>query len=120
MLKAEVENIGIPDKGVPQGGILSPLLANVVLNELDYWISSQWENIKTGYNYKEKGDEYRALRKNTKLKEMYIIRYADDFKIVCKKLDDAHKTYEATKKWLKERLYLEVNEDKSGITNIKH
>lgn len=104
MLKAEVENIGISDKGVPQGGILSPLLANVVLNELDYWISSQWENIKTGYNYKEKGDEYRALRKHTKLKEMYIVRYTDDFKIVCKKLDDAHRTYEATKKWLKERL----------------
>lgn len=45
MLKAEVENIGITYKGTPQGGILSPLLANVVLNELDWWIYSQWEGI---------------------------------------------------------------------------
>ena len=47
MLKAEIKGIGIPEKGVPQGGILSPLLANVVLNELDQWITSQWQNFET-------------------------------------------------------------------------
>lgn len=43
MLKAPVilENGSIiyPEKGTPQGGILSPLLANIVLNELDWWVS---------------------------------------------------------------------------------
>ncbi|MGQ7123248.1 reverse transcriptase domain-containing protein, partial [Escherichia sp. HC-CC4] len=43
MLKANIHKIGIPSKGVPQGGILSPLLSNLALNELDWWISSQWE-----------------------------------------------------------------------------
>uniref|UniRef100_UPI0021C7A813 reverse transcriptase domain-containing protein n=1 Tax=Enterococcus faecium TaxID=1352 RepID=UPI0021C7A813 len=32
-----------PTKGTPQGGILSPLLANINLNEFDWWIANQWE-----------------------------------------------------------------------------
>ena len=46
MLTAEVENHGILNKGLPQGGMLSPLLANIVLNEFDWWISASGKLLK--------------------------------------------------------------------------
>ena len=114
MLKAPVilpngEKI-YPTKGTPQGGILSPLLANIVLNELDWWIASQWENMPTRTEFtirqnragaEIKSHVYRALRRSN-LKEMHSVRYADDFKIFCSSHTDAVKAYHATAKWLKD------------------
>lgn len=119
MLKAEIKGIGIPDKGVPQGGILSPLLANVVLNELDQWITSQWQNFETKNNFSFPQNKYRHLRAKSKLKEIYLVRYADDFKIFCKKKEDAHKIFHAVQQWLKERLSLEISPEKSRITDVR-
>ena len=117
MLKAPIEGIGVPTKGTPQGGILSPLLSNIVLNELDWWISNQWETFETKHKYSAK-NKYRAL-KETKMKEVYIVRYADDFKLFCKDYKTAKKIFQATKMWLKERLHLEISEEKSKIVNLK-
>lgn len=78
MLKAEIDGIGVPIKGVPQGGILSPLLSNIVLNELDWWVSDQWETFDTKRIYAKTYVKYQHLRKYSNLKEMYIVRYADD------------------------------------------
>ena len=118
MLKAEVENVGVPQKGTPQGGILSPLLANVVLNELDWWIYSQWEGMKTKHQYSCNIAQNTALKK-TNLKECYIVRYADDFKIFCRNYEDAQKIYIAIKQWLKERLKLEISPEKSNVLNLR-
>jgi len=118
MLKAEIQGIGIPTKGTPQGGILSPLLSNIVLNELDWWISSQWETIGTEYKYGKTHSKYEALRA-TNLKEMYIVRYADDFKLMCRDYETAKKGFIATKDWLKERLSLDISPEKSKIINLK-
>ena len=128
MLKAEVAGIGFPEKGTPQGGIISPLLSNIVLNELDWWIVSQWEEMPTKRNYvhriyangtPDKSSTIRVLRNYTNLKECYIVRYADDFKIFCKKRSEAEKMFEATKKWLMDRLDLQVSPEKSKIVNLK-
>ena len=112
LLKAEIEGIGIPTKGTPQGGIISPLLANIALNEYDHWIKSQWEEMRTKHNYDrwrtdkinrksymDSSNKVRALSKSN-LKEVYIVRYADDFKLFCRNHKDAVKIFEATKKWL--------------------
>ncbi|MGL5717511.1 MAG: group II intron reverse transcriptase/maturase [Paraclostridium sp.] len=125
MLKAPIKDVGVPTKGTPQGGILSPLLSNIVLNELDWWIANQWEFFKTETQYSFKRDnridnsyKYKVQRK-TKLKEMYIVRYADDFKIFCKDYKSATRIFHATKQWLKERLGLEISEEKSKIVNLR-
>ncbi len=117
----------LPSMGTPQGGIISPLLANIVLNELDHWIESNWENNPVVYKYRVglnkngspiKSDGYKAMRK-TGLKEMYIVRYADDFRIFCRTKSDAYRTKIAVTQWLSERLKLEVSQEKTRIVNVK-
>ncbi|WP_139367696.1 group II intron reverse transcriptase/maturase [Bacillus alkalicellulosilyticus] len=116
-----------PQKGTPQGGVLSPLLANINLNEMDWWLANQWEErnlAEVTPSFKKSGTrmrgyEYAKMRKTTTLKEFYFVRYADDFKIICRNRKTALKIFIATKLWLKERLNLPISEEKSGITNLK-
>jgi len=134
MLKAEIlfnDIVISPETGSPQGGILSPLLSNIVLNEFDWWIASQWETMptrknreymktdKNGFEIIDRSQKWSMLREKSELKEMYIVRYADDFKIFCRDYNTARKTYKAVVKWLKERLSLDINPEKSGITNLR-
>lgn len=126
-IKMPTGEIQQPQKGTPQGGIISPLLANIVLNELDHWIDSQWieHPITEKYSYKINsngsknfGHAYRAM-KTTGLKEMYIVRYADDFRILCRTKSEAERIMIAVSKWLSKRLRLEVSPDKTRIINVK-
>ena len=75
-------------KGVPQGSPLSPLLSNIMLNELD------------------KEMEKRGLR---------YVRYADDFSIYTKSNHAARKTGNEIYLFLKNKLKLPINREKSGI-----
>lgn len=118
ILKSEIEGIGVPTKGTPQGGIISPLLSNIVLNELDWWISNQWETFNTRHEYNNISNKYREIKKSN-LKQVFMVRYADDFKIFCNDYQTARKMFQATKSWLEERLGLEISPEKSKITNIR-
>lgn len=122
MLKAEIAGIGFPEKGSPQGSIISPLLSNVVLNELDWWVSSQWETMPTHKKYKvhKSGTSGKLdALKRSNLKECRLVRYADDFKIFCRTRASAEKIFLATEKWLKDRLGLSISPEKSKIVNLK-
>lgn len=131
ILKAPIKmpngDIYHPTKGTPQGGIISPILANIVLNELDHWIDSQWLKSPIINNFKLprnksgkliKSNAYLKMR-NTNLKEMYIIRYADDFRIFCRNYEDAMRTKEAITQWIETRLKLEVSQEKTRIVNVR-
>ncbi|MGE4348023.1 MAG: group II intron reverse transcriptase/maturase [Flavobacteriaceae bacterium] len=75
-------------KGVPQGSPLSPILSNIMLDELD------------------KELDRRGLK---------YVRYADDFSIYCKSQCQARKTGNEIYLFLKDKLHLPINREKSGI-----
>ena len=117
MLKAEIDGEGVPEKGTPQGGLLSPLLSLIVLNELDWWVSSQWETFQS--KHRNKNGWFQYAKKHTRLKSGFIVRYADDFKIMCSTYEEAQRFYHSTVDFLNKRLKLEISPEKSKVVNLK-
>ena len=77
--------------GTPQGGVISPLLANIVLNHLD------WQLHEAGYQF---------------------ARYADDFVVVCQDQRQAHEALALVKRVLEETLGLNLSAEKTKITSF--
>lgn len=130
ILKANIQmpngEIITPSKGTPQGGIISPLLANIVLNEFDWHMESQWSENPLVYKWKgghapngtlSKGSAFREMRK-TNLKELHTIRYADDIRILCSNKLDAEKVKDHAIKWQGQRLKLEISKEKTRVVNL--
>ncbi|MDI6814166.1 MAG: group II intron reverse transcriptase/maturase [Desulfitobacteriaceae bacterium] len=78
----------VTEQGTPQGGPLSPLLANIMLDELD------WELISRGHRY---------------------ARYADDCNIYVKSRRAGERVMASVKRFVEERLKLKVNMQKSAV-----
>jgi hypothetical protein len=85
---------------------------------LDWWISDQWETFESRYTYSTNGSKYQHLKK-TFLKECFIVRYADDLKVMCRTRSHAIKMNYALKDFLRKRLHLETSEEKSKVINLK-
>jgi group II intron reverse transcriptase/maturase len=79
--------------GVPQGGPLSPLLSNIMLNELD---------------------------KELERRDHRFVRYADDLLILCKSKRAATRTMENLVPYIEEKLFLKVNREKSTVGYIRN
>lgn len=95
------------ETGTPQGGILSPLLANVALNGLEELLGinyTKYEDKNGKITYHAHGD-YR------------VVRYADDFVIFAKSRKDIENVRDLLAPYLKDR-GLELAEDKTRITHI--
>lgn len=78
-------------EGVPQGGPLSPLLGNIMLNECDHELE------KRGHHF---------------------VRYADDQMIFCKSKKAAQRTLDHILPYIERKLFLKVNKEKTKVSHV--
>lgn len=93
--------------GTPQGGIISPILANIALDGME-------EALNIKYKLKKIHGVYCYV--NTS--KYVVIRYADDFIVLSESLEDAENVYKLLEEYLEER-GLTLASDKTKITHIK-
>ena len=98
--------------GTPQGGILSPLLANIYLSRLDRFFSSKWGQYATANR--------RHRRRGRGLETCYMVRFADDFVVMVNGTrEQAESLKQETAEFLKRDLRMELSWEKTHVTNIK-
>ena len=113
LLKAGVEIDGVvhpTTKGVPQGGVVSPLLANIVLNKLDWFLHSK------GFH---DASRIRAWRHN--MPNVRFCRYADDWCVFLTRSnrERAERLRDEIRDFLRETCGLELSAEKTRITHVR-
>lgn len=120
MLKAGILNESRTNPlGTPQGGIISPLLANIYLHSFDQWVTREWEDKKLRRPPKHEMNKYRAMKDSSNLKPAYLVRYADDWVLITDSRTNAMKWKQRISKYLESNLRLKLSEDKTLITNVR-
>lgn len=100
------------NKGTPQGGLLSPLLANIALTGLEEYLNITYKELNRIRN-REKQTTF-VSKGNYR-----VVRYADDFVIFAQTKEEIEEVRKILKPYLEER-GLELAEDKTSITHIKN
>jgi RNA-directed DNA polymerase len=99
-------------EGTPQGGIISPLLANIALHGLGEhikeWYANEW--------YPQTGRNRRVAKRDRKA-SIGFSRYADDFVIIAPELEDIKQINIEVEKWLDKEVGLELSKAKTRVIN---
>jgi len=113
LLKAGVNIDGVlhpTEKGVPQGGVVSPLLSNMVLNKLDWFLHAQ------GRHGNEQGYAWKAGRPNVR-----FVRYADDWCVFITRSSQQHaeRLRDRIRALLTQQCGVELSMEKTRITHVR-
>ena len=106
---ANTPKISNPEMGTPQGGVISPLLANIALHGLEEHLL----NFVSGRKF-PKPHEKAARGVKAKRAALGIVRYADDFVIIHRNLAIILLVIQETKVWLS-KIGLSISEEKSAL-----
>lgn len=101
-------------EGTPQGGVISPLLANIALHGMENRIKELAESL----DMKRSDGKYQLPRRD-KRDSVSIIRYADDFVILHEDITAVQRCKEAISDWLKD-MGLELKPSKTRIAHTLH
>ena len=97
------------ESGTPQGGIISPLLANIALHGIE-------EVLGIKYRWK-KDSRNKHGGSNSNITDRTFVRYADDFVILCISKKEAERCKQIVSEWLKQT-GLELSEEKTRISHL--
>uniref|UniRef100_UPI000C110225 reverse transcriptase domain-containing protein n=2 Tax=unclassified Iodobacter TaxID=235634 RepID=UPI000C110225 len=112
-------------EGVPQGGVISPLLSNIMLHEFDAWMEAKYLNKKVrkdrwAWNFGIQNQRPIAIREQRQWKPaISYCRYADDFVVIVKGSKAQAETVRVDcRAFLEEQLKLTLNLEKTHITHV--